>query len=71
MRHAQCCACEGTVIVLYWRSAVFWPLLVDKHDQYASFVIQLEPSEFLVVPGLSGGKLPAHTALLAIRFDFS
>ena len=75
IKHAQLCAYDGSLIVRYWRSGVFWPLLCNaSQDQFLSFVkgvVGFEPREDLVVPGLSGGSLPDNTDLLAIRFDFS
>ena len=73
LRHAQKCACVGTLVVPFWKSAVFWPFVCYGGEKFYDFVkdwVLLGPNvEVLVLPGLAGSQLPVGTALLALRFD--
>ena len=77
IRHAECCKAQGTLVVPWWESAPFWPLLCPTGGEWASFGVDygtLPLSEELIRPGrtgsaLFGGKFP-NTAVIALRVDF-
>ena len=77
LRHAECCKAQGTLVVPFWESAPFWPLLYHHARGWAPFVkgwLSLPLSEQLVRPGRSGsslfkGMFP-NTEVMAIRLDF-
>ena len=53
IRHAECCKAQGTLVVPWWESAPFWPLLCPKGGKWASFVVDcgtLPLSEELIRP---------------------
>lgn len=53
--HAKVCRAVGTLIVPFWPSAPFWPLLHPSVERFASFVTavqELPLSELLILPGL-------------------
>ena len=39
IRHVCLCKCKGILVIPYWPSAPFWPLLVDSQGSFNSFVI--------------------------------
>ena len=79
LRHAECCKAQGTLVVPYWESASFWPLVYTHHHSggWALFVSEcflLPLSAQLIRPGRSGstlfkGKFP-NTNVLAMRLKF-
>ena len=77
LRHAECCKAHRTLVVPFWESAPFWPLLYHHARGWAPFVkrwLSLPLSEQLIRPGRSGsslfkGKFP-NTEVMAIRMDF-
>ena len=38
IRHLQACKASGTLVVPLWKSAAFWPLLVDERGAFRQFV---------------------------------
>jgi hypothetical protein len=76
--HAKACSAQGTLIVPYWKSAPFWPLLCPDGRHLAGFVCsyQLLPYKVgMLLPGCSGSNLGdslnTESTLLAVHFDFS
>ena len=75
--HARGCEAAGTLIVPYWPSGPFWPLVHPSAGSFAEFVTErreLPLSELLILPGLSGsslfhGEMP-NTKVLALRCNF-
>ena len=71
------CEAAGTLIVPYWPSGPFWPLVHPSAGSFAEFVTErreLPLSELLILPGLSGsslfhGEMP-NTKVLALRCNF-
>lgn len=70
IRHTKVCGAEGTLVVLCWPSAPFWPML-------AGFVVavqELPLTDLLFLPGLSGAVLfnrgVPSTKVLALRCQF-
>ena len=60
----------GTLVVPFWKSAVFWPFVCYGGENFVKDWVLLDPNvEVLVLPGLAGSQLPVGTALLALRFD--
>ena len=39
IKHLKLCGGEGTLVVPLWKSAAFWPLLVDSKGVYNSFIV--------------------------------
>ena len=39
IRHVCLCKCKGILVIPYWPSAPFWPLLVDSQGSFNLFVI--------------------------------
>ena len=77
LRHAQRCKAEGTMIVPYWESAPFWPILCPWGSTFESFVVawcDLPSVENLFIPGHSGAVLfggdAPNTRVLALRLCF-
>ena len=35
----QLCKAKGTLVIPKWKSALFWPMLVDKFTEHFNFVI--------------------------------
>ena len=76
--HARVCEAVGTLIVPYWPSAPFWPLVHPAVGSFANFVTDVRDiplSELLILPGLSGsslfdGQIP-NTKVLALRCNFT
>ena len=64
----QCRAC-GSVVLPYWPSASFWPLIVDDHGFIKEAIahVELPVGEDYYVPGKAGDR----STLQDIRFDFS
>ena len=38
LKHTQACIAMGTLIVLLWRSAVFWPLLCHDRKDFGKLI---------------------------------
>ena len=74
VRHAEVCHATGTLIVPYWKSAPFWPLLCPDGSRYASFVVDFRVLPALTREGRSGGNLFGEgrpsDSLLALRLGF-
>ena len=76
-RHAERCRAQGTLVVPWWESAPFWPLLYTDVNGWASFVsdcVALPLSEQLIQQGRSGsalfnGKFP-NTEVTVLRIEF-
>ena len=76
--HPKVCAAKGTLIVLCWPSAPFWPLVCKTNVQLASFAPmskELPLTKTLFLPGLSGsvlfnGNIP-NTKVLALKCNFA
>ena len=78
IRHAETCKAQGTLVVPFWESAPFWPLLWPESKGWAPFIVDIRSlplSEWLVRPGRSGSHLFSrkfpNTAAPAMRMDFS
>ncbi len=65
VRHAQVCAAIGTLVVPFWPSAPFWPLICPAEGQFASFV-----TEFRDLPLWPSLFLPGLSRVLALRCEF-
>ena len=57
VRHAEVCHATGTLIVPYWESAPFWPLLCPGGSEYAPFVVDFRVLPAITLQGRSGGNL--------------
>ena len=76
MQYAKVCGCVGTLVIPWWKSAPFWPLLAPK-DFFSYFVQEVVPLPFiedLIVPGRPGMTLSVGNAqtpsFLALRLNF-
>ena len=77
IRHAEVCKAKGTLVVPYWESAPFWPVLCPDGSCFAPFVVavcDLPLSKHLFQRGRSGnvlfnGQMP-NTPVLAMRIEF-
>lgn len=78
VEHARSCGATGTLIVPFWVSAPFWPLICPRGTEFAEMVadvVQLPWSSDLIVPGLSGaslfrGQKWPNTGVLALRMQW-
>ena len=78
IHHAQACSAIGTLVVPYWPSASFWPMLCPPMGQFEKFIVEvweLPRIRELFLPGRSGialfnGEVP-NTKVLALRCEFS
>ena len=79
IRHAQACGAEESMVVPWWPSAAYWPLLCPSDTGFfAKFVRKgrkLPQVNSLFLPGLSGatlfnGEVP-NSKVLALRCNFS
>ena len=77
IRHAEVCKAKGTLVVPYWESTPFWPVLCPDGSCFAPFVVavcDLPLSKHLFQRGRSGnvlfnGQMP-NTPVLAMRIEF-
>ena len=54
IRHVCLCKCKGILVIPYWPSAPFWPLLVDSQGSFNLFVIDylfVENGKDVFLPG--------------------
>ena len=75
LQHAKVCSSEGTLVIPFWVSAAFWPMICPQGDGFAGFVhgaIQLPGSiDNLIVPGKRGATLDIKNShMLALRISF-
>ena len=76
LRYAKACKASGTLLVPYWPSAVFWPMVCAESDKFADFVLEvfeLPQVEDTIVPGRRGHSIAAanpNFRILALRFQF-
>ena len=77
LQHAKVCGCVGTLVIPWWKSAPFWPLLAPEEGIFLYFVQEVIPLPFiegLIVPGRSGMTLSVGNAqtpsFLALRLNF-
>lgn len=68
--HTKFCLKVRTLVVPYWRSAAFWPLISWSEEQFVKDSWLVPAYEDLVLPGLSGNTLPSNTAIIALRLVF-
>jgi len=68
----------GTLVILLWKSAPFWPLLCPDGHHLAPFIQAYHIFPFyqgILLPGLSGNNIADamtdESCLLAVFFDFS
>ena len=77
-RHAQACRAVRSMVVPWWPSAAFWPLLCSSNTGFfAKFVREvreLPQVDSLFLPGLSDAVLfngeVLNTKVLALRCNF-
>ena len=68
VRHAEV---TGTLIVPYWESAPFWPLLCPNGSGYASFVVDFRVLPAFTLEGRSGRICDRPSdSQLALRVGF-
>ena len=72
LQHAKVCS---TLVIPFWVSAAFWPMICPQGDGFAGFVhgaIQLPGSiDNLIVPGKRGATLDIKNShMLALRISF-
>lgn len=77
LRHAQVCRAVGTLLVPYWPSSPFWPMLHPLPGSFAHFleaVCELPSFEQLILKGRSGASLfknaEPNTKVLAVCRSF-
>ena len=78
IRHVLYCKAKATLIVPYWASAPFWPLLFDRNMCYRQGIVDAivfsEPERIFVRGSARNcifGTENFHGQVLAIRFDAS
>lgn len=69
LRHAELCRAKGTLVIPWWPSAPFWPLLYTGCS-FAPFVKGSYMVGDVLVQGRSGACLPSNTQVLALRICF-
>ena len=47
LRHAKACHCKGTLVVPFWNSAPFWPVLLNEFSQNISGWLQVKGAKVL------------------------
>ena len=60
LRYAEWCRASGTLVVPYWKSAPYWPLLCPRGEGLETFVVDYLPLPMEVVTfccGRSGAAL--------------
>ncbi|CAB4015005.1 Integrase recombinase xerD-like, partial [Paramuricea clavata] len=62
IRHMCSCKGTGTLIVPYWPSAIFWPMIMPGPGRYASFI-----KETLVLPKCPHMCIPGKGQLIAYQ----
>lgn len=76
IRHAKACKAGGTLLVPYWPSAVFWPMIYNDSDRFADFVldvIELPQVQDTIIPGRRGHSIAMANPsfkMLALKFQF-
>ena len=77
IRHAESCHSQGTLIVPFWKSAVFWPMICPEGEQFAQFIIDsmvIAPVPGMILPGIAGAQLfkggVPNTEILALRLGW-
>ena len=78
LRHAETCQALGILVVPFWESAPFWPLLCLGKGRFALFVTDFRLLPLvagLFIAGKSGSVLfddeIPKSAVFAMRIDFS
>jgi len=50
LKHMRSSKCKGALIIPYWPSANFWPMLIDRQQKFLPFIehfiIFEEPNQF-------------------------
>ena len=76
IQHARLTNAYGTLVVLQWPSAPYWPLLFPDGASTSYFInglLILQNSGALTCPGRAGANLfkgVPNTNMLAVRIDF-
>ena len=77
IEHARACGAEGTLVVPYWESAAYWPLLRKGCNEYRHFVMAAK--NFNCVEGILElgdyknallGSTRFNSPIVAIKFKF-
>jgi len=78
LQHMKCSKSTGTLVVPYWPSATFWPMIVDNNQKFQNFV-----EEFLLKDDMSKclqlgnwkrsiiGSKNCKSGLLALKLNFN
>ena len=77
--HMKICRARGTLVVPKWKSAVYWPLLVNRFtDNFRSFVVDYieykQPMNFFEAGSQENSifaQRPFRTNVLVLLIDFS
>ena len=72
IRHAQATQARGTLIVPYWLSAPYWPMIYPDGsiaDKWVKSCRVFSKELWPIIPGKSGCTLPVCD-MLAVKFDF-
>ena len=77
IKHLKECNASGTLIVPFWTSGVFWPVLCPDSVHFASFVHDvkyIENGNSVIMKGKSKNSLfgndNAHVSILALKMSF-
>lgn len=74
--HAQMTHVCGTLVVPWWPSAPFWPMLFANDSKFSYGIVasvEIDKGDVVIFPGRSGGSLfkgRPNTSLLAVRLNF-
>ena len=78
IKHMKHCKAKGTLIVPFWRSATFWPFLLESAQVFKPFVKEAllwENSLEIVTQGLNKkcfiGSPSFKSPILGVKIDFS
>jgi len=77
LKHMQVSKCEGTLVVPYWPSAIFWPAIVKENNSFYEFVkdYRFDDSKDCLQLGNHKnallGSSRCKSLLLSLKIDFS